>query len=253
MFNKSKKIKYFGCLIILLCVIIFLFSNIKIRTVKQVEEERESIIKQQSEFANEIQATGEITKTTEPETQTEIEATTIEQLTEGHTVEGQTVEEQVVEETEVNETISSEGSKTEVSKTQTTQSETKLIKCSIEIRCDNATAKKDSISNPGIRATIPDDGAILAKTEYYGNSGFSVYDVLSQVAEINKIALVTNPSKTYISSIGGLSEKIFGGGLNDTSGWTYRVNGDLPMKAAKYYIVEDGDEITWIYVTGMSD
>ena len=134
---------------------------------------------------------------------------------------------------------------------QNTRPAGKIISCTIEIRCDNATARKDTITNPGIRDAIPDDGTILEVTTYTGNEGFTVYDVLAAVTAAHNpvIPIVANADKSYVSSINNLSEKNVG----PTSGWTYRVNGVLPMMAANQYKVKDGDVIKWIYVCQMGD
>ena len=134
---------------------------------------------------------------------------------------------------------------------QNTRPAGRIISCTIEIRCDNATARKDSITNQGIRDSIPDDGTILEVTTYTGNEGFTVYDVLAAVTAAHNpvIPIVANADRSYVSSINNLSEKNVG----PQSGWTYRVNGVLPMMAANQYTVKDGDVIKWIYVCQLGD
>lgn len=134
---------------------------------------------------------------------------------------------------------------------QNTRPDGRIISCTIEIRCDNATARKDSIANPGIRDAIPDDGTILEVTTYTAVEGFTVYDVLAAVTAMHDpvIPIVANSDKSYVSSINNLSEKNVG----PQSGWTYRVNGVLPMMAANQYTVKDGDVIKWIYVCQLGD
>ena len=134
---------------------------------------------------------------------------------------------------------------------QNTRPAGRIISCTIEIRCDNATARKDSITNPGIRDAIPDDGTILEVTTYTAVEGFTVYDVLAAVTAMHDpvIPIVANSDKSYVLSINNLSEKNVG----PQSGWTYRVNGVLPMMAANQYKVKDGEAIKWIYVCQMGD
>lgn len=134
---------------------------------------------------------------------------------------------------------------------QNTRPAGRIISCTIEIRCDNATVRKDSITNQGIRDSIPDDGTILEVTTYTGKEGFTVYDVLAAVTAAHNpvIPIVANADRSYVSSINNLSEKNVG----PTSGWTYRVNGVLPMMAANQYKVKDGDVIKWIYVCQLGD
>ena len=134
---------------------------------------------------------------------------------------------------------------------QNTRPAGRIISCTIEIRCDNATARKDSITNQGIRDSIPDDGTILEVTTYTGKEGFTVYALLPAVTAAHNpvIPIVANADRSYVSSINNLSEKNVG----PTSGWTYRVNGVLPMMAANQYKVKDGDVIKWIYVCQLGD
>lgn len=143
------------------------------------------------------------------------------------------------------------GSNNSGNNSQNTRPAGKVISCTIEIRCDNATARKDSITNPGIRDAIPDDGTILEVTTYTAVEGFTVYDVLAAVTAMHDpvIPIVANSDKSYVLSINNLSEKNVG----PQSGWTYRVNGVLPMMAANQYTVKDGDVIKWIYVCQLGD
>ena len=133
---------------------------------------------------------------------------------------------------------------------QNTRPAGKVISCTIEIRCDNATARKDTV-NPSIASRIPDDGTILEVTTYTAAEGFTVYDVLAAVTAMHNpvIPIVANSDKSYVSSINNLSAKNVG----PQSGWTYRVNGVLPMMAANQYTVKDGDVIKWIYVCQLGD
>ena len=143
------------------------------------------------------------------------------------------------------------GSNNSGNNSQNTRPAGKVISCTIEIRCDNVTARKDSITNPGIRDAIPDDGTILEVTTYTAVEGFTVYDVLAAVTAMHDpvIPIVANSDKSYVLSINNLSEKNVG----PQSGWTYRVNGVLPMMAANQYTVKDGDVIKWIYVCQLGD
>lgn len=133
---------------------------------------------------------------------------------------------------------------------QNTRPAGKVISCTIEIRCDNATARKDTV-NPSIASRIPDDGTILEVTTYTAAEGFTVYDVLAAVTAMHNpvIPIVANSDKSYVSSINNLSEKNVG----PQSGWTYRVDGKLYMIAANNYTVKDGEAIKWIYVCQMGD
>ena len=133
---------------------------------------------------------------------------------------------------------------------QNTRPAGKVISCTIEIRCDNATARKDTITNPGIRDAIPDDGTILEVTTYTGNEGFTVYDVLVAVTAMHNPVIPIAAQKTsmgvYVASINNLAQTNVG----PNSGWMYWVNGKAPNYTCGRYIVTDGDVIQWKYVLG---
>ena len=136
---------------------------------------------------------------------------------------------------------------------QNTRPAGRIISCTIEIRCDNATARKDSITNQGIRDSIPDDGTILEVTTYTGNEGFTVYDVLAAVTAMHNpvipIVAQKNSMGVYVASINNLAQMNVG----PNSGWMYWVNGKAPDYTCGKYVVENGDVIKWIYVCQIGD
>lgn len=75
-------------------------------------------------------------------------------------------------------------------------------------------------------------------------AGSSVFDALKATG------VSYNASSTqygvYISSIAGLAEKEHG----SKSGWTYLVNGTMPMTSCGNYVLSGGESIVWRYVTG---
>ncbi len=76
------------------------------------------------------------------------------------------------------------------------------------------------------------------------NEGATVYDALCALG----LSVNAHGSSygTYVSAIGGLAEKQYGG----TSGWMYFVNGTTPMTACSNYVLSNGDNVVWYYVTG---
>ncbi len=76
------------------------------------------------------------------------------------------------------------------------------------------------------------------------NGGATVYDALCALG----LSVNAHGSSygTYVSAIGGLAEKQHGG----TSGWMYSVNGTTPMTACSNYVLSNGDNVVWYYVTG---
>lgn len=76
------------------------------------------------------------------------------------------------------------------------------------------------------------------------NEGATPYDALCALG----LSINARPSSygTYVAAIGGLAEKEHGG----KSGWMYSVNGTTPMTACSNYVLSNGDNVVWYYVTG---
>ena len=76
------------------------------------------------------------------------------------------------------------------------------------------------------------------------NEGATPYDALCALG----LSINARPSSygTYVAAIGGLAEKEHGG----TSGWMYSVNGITPNTACSNYVLSNGDNVVWYYVTG---
>ena len=76
------------------------------------------------------------------------------------------------------------------------------------------------------------------------NEGATPYDALCALG----LSVNAHGSSygTYVAAIGGLAEKEHGG----TSGWMYSVNGVTPNTACSNYVLSNGDNVVWYYVTG---
>lgn len=85
---------------------------------------------------------------------------------------------------------------------------------------------------------------VSASGTYTFNEGATVYDALCALG----LSVNAHGSSygTYVAAIGGLAEKQYGG----TSGWMYSVNGATPMTACSNYVLSNGDNVVWYYVTG---
>lgn len=85
---------------------------------------------------------------------------------------------------------------------------------------------------------------VSAGGTYTFNEDATVYDALCALG----LSVNAHGSSygTYVAAIGGLAEKQYGG----TSGWMYSVNGSTPMTACSNYVLSNGDNVVWYYVTG---
>ena len=87
---------------------------------------------------------------------------------------------------------------------------------------------------------------VSAGGTYTFNEGATAYDALCALG----ISINARGSSfgIYVAAIGGLAEKDenYGSG----SGWCYSVNGTTPMTACSNYVLSNGDNVVWYYVTG---
>lgn len=85
---------------------------------------------------------------------------------------------------------------------------------------------------------------VSAGGTYSFREGATAYDALCALG----LSVNAHGSQygTYVAAIGGLAEKEHGG----QSGWMYSVNGTTPMTACSNYVLSDGDNVVWYYVTG---
>ena len=85
------------------------------------------------------------------------------------------------------------------------------------------------------------DGSVSASKTLTFEKGASAYDALCG------LGLTVNASQSaygvYVSGIGGLAEKTYGG----QDGWKYSVNGTVPGMSCSSYKLSDGDVVRWFY------
>lgn len=116
---------------------------------------------------------------------------------------------------------------------------------------DNASAgNQDGSQQPGyVTVTVSVTSSavgnpVSSSGTFTFNEGATPYDALCALG----LSINARPSSygTYVAAIGGLAEKEHGG----KSGWMYSVNGTTPMTACSNYVLSNGDNVVWYYVTG---
>ena len=121
------------------------------------------------------------------------------------------------------------------------------VAVTLEIRCDTLSQNMDYLETPSIEEYIPEDGVILARSEYLGTTDNTVFDALNTLCRNNGIHLEFSFTPIYesyyIEGIGYLYE--FDGG--PASGWMYKVNDWFPNYGCSSYYLKDGDAIVWCY------
>lgn len=253
MFDKSKKYKIAGSIIIVALLAVYLIFNINIKSADSYKSEKDNIgyEKVTDEVITDNQtAEGEVTVADISQNETEnyssenskdngesLELVTVQNAeTSTKTVQDQTIQKETLQ----NQTVEPTTQQTDNIKDNTSNQ----IMVSIEITCTSAVEKKPQIQNEGIKNSIPDDGIILKKTSYKVPENADVYTLLAKVAADNNIPIKANTNKTYVSSINNLAQMM----LSQQSGWKYSVNDKIPSAAACDYKLSDGDTVKWFYV-----
>ena len=140
-------------------------------------------------------------------------------------------------------------------------------------KTDNSQSASQNSANSGGPSAVPDNGSasssgqsgsqessyvtvtvsvtssavgnpVSSSGTFTFNKGATVYDALCALG-LSVDARGTSYG-TYVAAIGGLAEKEHGG----TSGWMYSVNGTTPMTACSNYVLPNGANVVWYYVTG---
>lgn len=89
-------------------------------------------------------------------------------------------------------------------------------------------------------------GMILPACTLTLQEGDTAFSVLSRTLREKKIQMECSGSgeSVYVKGIANLYEFDEG----PQSGWSYRVNGQMPSKSAGAYVLAPGDRVEWIYV-----
>ena len=114
---------------------------------------------------------------------------------------------------------------------------------------DAESYRIENISGPAITLNIDyPNGSDIADVSapFTVEEGGTVLDALVLYGKIKEIPIVFTKGDTgYVQSINSISEKEFG----DSSGWTFTVNGEMPVQSAALTVLAEGDVITWTYIT----
>lgn len=118
--------------------------------------------------------------------------------------------------------------------------------CTISISCASILEHMNLCDEEKIEL-VPEDGWILKPVDVTFQEGQSVFDVLQQVCQNNKIhmefALTPIYNSAYIEGIGNLYEFDCG----EVSGWMYKVNDWFPNYGCSRYQLQNGDVVEWEY------
>lgn len=120
--------------------------------------------------------------------------------------------------------------------------------CTISISVATVLSNVDK-ANATTKAALEKypNGVILQNVQVTFKEGQSVFDVLKQVTQYNRMQLGSVGNSLYNSQYINSIENFKEFGVGDLSGWMYKVNGLFPNYGCSQYIVKDGDVIEWVY------
>lgn len=131
-----------------------------------------------------------------------------------------------------------------------------LMLCLAMVSCakEDAVEVPENVVNP-INVTIsivdsPDDEVEaenftpVEKTSFIVEEGTNVLEATQIFCVSQNIDIEIGSSGDYITSLNGLSEK----DIESTTGWIFKVNGEMGNSSAKDEVLVEGDEISWEFV-----
>ncbi len=97
-----------------------------------------------------------------------------------------------------------------------------------------------------IEIDYPDESGVadVEEFEFQVAEGTTALDMLHAFGEENNVEIVMSDTSAtaYVTSIGGIAE-------TDGAGWVYEVDGEMTLDAANEYVVKNGSEITWEFMS----
>lgn len=101
-----------------------------------------------------------------------------------------------------------------------------------------------------VRIYLADAKLLCEKTTAY-TDGMTAFDAFKTVCEGEEIEYTATDGGygTYVSAVDGLAEGADGG----WSGWTYKVNGEMPMDGIGDHTLSDGDLVSVMYTRDFED
>lgn len=118
--------------------------------------------------------------------------------------------------------------------------------CSLSIRCDTILDNLQRLK-PDKLGVVPQDGIILNTKTITFYEGESVFDVLKRETRNSKIHMEMQFFPVYNSAYIEGIQNLYEFDCGDLSGWMYKVNGWFPNYGCSRYLLQDGDEVEWVY------
>ncbi len=120
------------------------------------------------------------------------------------------------------------------------------LTCTLSIECSTILDNMHMFNKDKLEV-LPEDGIIYAQKEVTFYKGESVFNVLLREVKQNRIHMEFSMFPIYNSNyIEGINN-IYEFDCGELSGWMYKVNGWFPNYGCSRYLLEEGDDIEWVY------
>ncbi len=98
-----------------------------------------------------------------------------------------------------------------------------------------------------VKLSIETEEKVLYSEELKANENDTPFEILKKYCDDNEIKYEYNDysGSYYVSAIDGYKE----GNDGQFSGWVYYVNGEFPQESSGTFVLREGDEIVFRYVT----
>lgn len=126
------------------------------------------------------------------------------------------------------------------------------VACTISIDCRTVLDNMDELKETK-KEFIPNDGWILSSTSVKFTTGETVFDILKDICEKNRIQISSRYTPLYNNYYVEGINQLYEFDCGKKSGWMYSVNGVFPNYGASSYKPKDGDKIEWVYTCNLGD
>lgn len=118
--------------------------------------------------------------------------------------------------------------------------------CTLSVDCKTIRADISRL-NPEKAELVPADGVIFAPRSVEFRAGENVFNVLRREMRRAGIHLESVHTPVYDSAYIKGIHNLYEGDCGPLSGWTYRVNGQLPNYGVSQYLLQPGDTVEILY------
>ena len=122
--------------------------------------------------------------------------------------------------------------------------------CTLSVRCDTILDNLDWLVPEKVEI-VPPDGVIFPEQEVTFYEGESVFDLLQREMKNAGIHMEFSDTPMYNSAYIEGIYNLYEFDCGELSGWMYRVNGWFPNYGCSRYLLEEGDQVEWVFTCSL--